>query len=136
MLGEPKKTNRGFDLIKFEDAYGNECSLQQSSAVGDSDDAIDNPGSSFIWLGIDDSKPSVMKSQARAMGLELPPGEVSGWMPYQIPKEVLIHTRMHLNRQQVEELVCQLNQWLQTGKFTEAAATLSDTSKGESNGAL
>jgi hypothetical protein len=58
-----------------------------------------------------------MKSQAEALGLELPPGEVSGWMPYPIPKEVLIGTRMHLNREQVASLIHDLSQWLKTGKF-------------------
>lgn len=132
MLGEQKKTYRGFDLVEFDDAYGHKCSLQQSSAIGDSDEAVDNPGSSFIWLGIDDGEPIIMKSQARAIGLELPPGEVSGWMPYPIPKEVLIHTRMHLNRQQVGELIGRLNQWLQTGAFTEVSDTSSDTSEVQS----
>lgn len=117
MLGELKKTGRGFDLVEFTDAYGYECSLQQSSAVGDDDDAMDNPGSSFVWLGVDDGKPQVMKSQAKALGLTLPPGEVSGWMPYPIPEEVQISTRMHLSREQVKGLVERLQQWLATGEF-------------------
>lgn len=117
MLGEYKKTGRGFSLVEFTDAYGNGCSLQQSSAIGDYDDAMDNPGSSFVWLGVDDGKPQVMKSQAEALGLKLPPGEVSGWMPYSIPEEVQITTRMHLSREQVEGLVKRLQQWLATGEF-------------------
>lgn len=116
MLGEHKKTGRGFELVEFTDAYGCKCSLQQSSAIGDDDDAMDNPGSSFVWLGIDDCNPQVMKSQAQALGLPLPPGEISGWMPYPIPKEVHISTRMHLNRDQVKGLVERLQQWLATGK--------------------
>ena len=117
MLGEYKKTGRGFALIEFTDAYGYRCSLQQSSAIGDDDDAMDNPGSSFVWLGVDDGKPQVMKSQAKALGLTLPPGEVSGWMPYPIPEEVQISTRMHLNREQVAGLVERLQRWLETGSF-------------------
>lgn len=117
MLGEDKKTVRGFRYVEFVDAYGYECSLQQSSAIGDTDEAMENPGSSFIWLGVDDSKPQVMKSQAKSLGLELPPGEVSGWMPYPIPEEVQISTRMHLSREQVEGLVERLQRWLETGAF-------------------
>lgn len=131
MLGEQKKTNRGFDLIEFDDANGQKCSLQQSSAIGDSSEAIDNPGSSFLWLGINDGDPVIMKSHARAIGLELPPGGTSGWMPYPIPKEVLIHTRMHLNRQQVSELVGRLNQWLESGAF-ESAAPMAERNPNES----
>lgn len=105
MLGEYKKTGRGFALAEFTDAHGCQCSLQQSSAIGD-----------FIWLGISDGNPQVMKSQAKDLELSLPPGEVSGWMPYPIPKEVLISTRMHLNREQVKGLVERLQQWLATGE--------------------
>jgi hypothetical protein len=117
MLGEDKKTGRGFALVEFTDAYGYECSLQQSSAISDDNDAMDNPGSSFVWLGVDDGKPKVMKSQAKALGLTLPTGEVSGWMPYPIPEEVQISTRMHLSREQVTGLVERLQRWLETGSF-------------------
>lgn len=117
MLGECATTGRGFGRVEFNDAYGNECSLQQSSAIGDGPDAIDRPGSSFVWLGINDGKPQILKSHARDLGLALPPGEVTGWMPYPIPDEVQIWTRMHLNREQVEGLVERLQQWLATGEF-------------------
>lgn len=119
MFGEYRKTERGFAQVEFKDANGYECSLQQSSAIGDYDDAMDNPGSSFVWLGVDDGKPQVLKSQAKALGLEFPPGEVSGWMPYPIPEEVQISTRMHLSREQVKGLVERLQQWLSTGDFEQ-----------------
>jgi len=45
------KTERGFELIKFEDHYGLEYSLQQSSAIGDYPEAFEKPGSSCVWLG-------------------------------------------------------------------------------------
>ena len=117
ILGAYKKTGRGFAVVEFRYAYGYKCSLQQSSAIGDDDDAIGNPGSSFVWLGVIDPQPQVMKSQAKALGLSLPPGEVSGWMPYPIPKEVQLSTRMHLNREQVKGLVERLQQWLATGEL-------------------
>lgn len=133
MLGEQKKTNRGFGWITFEDAYGHKCSLQQSSAIGDREKDLDHPGSSFVWLGIDDAAPVIMKTKARALGLELPPGEVCGWMPYPVPEDVLFHTRMHLNRQQVADLVGRLNQWLATGEITDAVP-MSETNEGPNNG--
>lgn len=117
MLGENARTGRGFALVKFQDANGLKCSLQQSSAIRGGDEAWENPGSSLIWLGIDDCQPQVMKSTAKELGLELPPGEVSGWMPYPIPEEVLLSTRMHLDREQVEGLIARLQQWLDTGAF-------------------
>lgn len=120
MLGEDTKTGRGFRMVEFTDANGHECTLQQSSAIGDTDEGWNNPGSSFVWLGVDDAQPQVMKSQAESLGLTLPPGEVSGWMPYPIPDEVLLSTRMHLNREQVEGLIQRLQSWLDTGEFDAA----------------
>ena len=120
MLGEDRKTRRGFCVVEFTDANENTCSLQQSSAIGDYDAALDHPGSSMIWLGVDDANPQVMKSQAASLGLELPPGEVSGWMPYPVPDEVLMSTRMHLNRDQAKGLIERLQRWLDTGAFEVA----------------
>lgn len=112
-FGEFKITERGFGLIEFEDATGLKCSLQQSSAI-----AIGNNEDVWVWLGIDNVKPMVMKSEAKKLGLELPPDESSCWMPYPIPEIVHIPTRMHLNREQVKGLVERLQQWLSTGEFT------------------
>lgn len=44
---ERKHTNRGFQLIEFNDRYNNPCSLQQSSLA---DYVI--PGTSAVWLGV------------------------------------------------------------------------------------
>lgn len=48
-------TERGFNYSKFKDHNGRECSLQQSSAIGDYEDSWDRPGSSFVWLGVDEA---------------------------------------------------------------------------------
>jgi hypothetical protein len=120
MLGEYKKTERGFGAIEFSDAYGTDCSVQQSSAIGDYEDSFDNPGTSFLWIGINEPKPVVMKADAEKLGIELTPGPVAGWMPYPIPGEVVIPTRMHLNREQVEGLIEILERWLETGSVEPA----------------
>jgi len=45
------QTERGFEIIRFEDLSGIECTLQQSS------DAIyEQPGSGALWLGIGDDR--------------------------------------------------------------------------------
>ena len=49
-------TPRGFEIIKFKDRYGKHCSLQLSSAIGDYDDSLERPGSSYVWLGCDDTE--------------------------------------------------------------------------------
>lgn len=43
-----KKTERGFQVIDFDDRYGTHCSLQQSSLA-----EYEPPGTSAIWLGVD-----------------------------------------------------------------------------------
>ena len=46
-----EKTERGFELIKFKDIYGSECSLQQSSIA-----LCERPGTSAIWFGTEDNR--------------------------------------------------------------------------------
>ena len=118
MLGKFSTTHRGFEIVHFRDEYGVQCSLQISSAciVENEDGTVDDP-LGWVWLGVDDADPKVMKSKARELGLQLPPGEVSGWMPYPIPDDVLLTTRMHLNEEQVRGLVERLQTWLDTGQL-------------------
>jgi len=106
-LGEHKHTARGFALVEFLDAYGVKCSIQASSLA-----KYEQPGTSAIWLGVNDANPQIMKSAALKLGMPLPPGEVNGWMPYPIPKEVSLATRMHLEREQVQALINHLQAWL------------------------
>lgn len=91
------KTNRGFPLIEFVDLYDNKCSIQKSSLA--MDDAI--------WFGIDDAKPQIMASKVTPGG--------TGWVPYPIPEDVLLTTRMHLTRQQVKKLLPVLQRFVETG---------------------
>jgi hypothetical protein len=85
-------TSRGFQIVNFTDHNGVSCSLQQSSAIDLSHEG--DEGSSYVWLGCD-------KNAAPHMGHEMSP-------------------RMHLNRQQVGELVTHLQAWLETGEFYES----------------
>jgi hypothetical protein len=99
------KTPRGFERIEFTDDYGEECSIQESSSVTER-----------IWLGINHVNPKIMKSDAVKLGLTVPFDE-SGWIPYPIPEQVLLSSRMHLNREQVTELVGRLQSWLESGEL-------------------
>ena len=74
------KTTCGFQRLEFKDHNGEPCSLQQSSAVGGYKNAIDCPGSSYVWLGTEPN-------------------------------------RMHLNREQVKDIMKLLTNWLKRGKF-------------------
>lgn len=88
------KTQRGFAGIEFNDRYEAKCLIQKSSLA--TEDAI--------WFGVDDADPKI-----------LIPG--SGWQPFEIPKEVLITTRMHLTQKQVKKLLPILQKFVETGEI-------------------
>ena len=95
------KTDRGFSLLEFKDYYGESCSLQKSSLAGE--DAI--------WFGIDDAHPQILASKV------IPGG--TGWVRYDIPEDVLLHTRMHLTQAQVEALLPILMRFVAEGKVSK-----------------
>ena len=43
--------------------------------------------------------------------------ETTGWIPYPIPEEVSINTRMHLSVKQVKKLIPILQRFVDTGKI-------------------
>lgn len=96
-----KKTGRGFAHYDFTDTYGVKCSLQKSSS------AMEDK----IWLGVDDADPKIMASKTPEGG--------NGWVPYHIPEDVMLTTRMHLNQKQVKELLPILQRFVETGKIQE-----------------
>lgn len=81
------RTTRGFDRIQFADAYDDACVIQKSSLATDQ----------AIWFGIQDANPHIMASKT-------PEGGV-GWVPYAIPADVKLTTRMHLTQAQVKKLL-------------------------------
>ena len=103
-------TERGFRIERFLDRYGSKCSLQKSSLA--TEDAI--------WFGVDDPAPQVMASDAVKMGRKdlLTPGEpVVGWVPFPLPDEVHLTTRMHLTQDQVKALLPALKHFAKTGQL-------------------
>lgn len=87
------QTSRGFDLVEFRDGNDIPCSLQKSSAAQED----------MIWLGCDEPNAKVF------------PGNGTGWHDYQLPENVSCTTRMHLTRDQVEELLPFLKRFAKTG---------------------
>lgn len=88
------KTQRGFAGVEFEDRYNAKCSIQKSSLA--TEDAI--------WFGVNHADPKILK-----------PG--SGWQTFEIPKEVLLTTRMHLTQKQVKKLLPILQKFAETGEL-------------------
>lgn len=104
---EIDKTQRGFSIGKFKDQYGNKCSIQTSSIAT----------KDCIWLGFENAKPVIMVSDARKLGIT--ESNENGWMPYHIPSEVLIPTRMHLSREDVRKILPLLQKFAETGSITD-----------------
>ena len=112
-----KRNGRNFETGKFIDTYtgkfidrcGYECSIQKSS----------NATEDCIWLGIDDVNPQIMSIDAIRMGLRQRTFDENdnGWVKFEIPKEVLLSTRMHLTREHVKELLPILQKFVETGEL-------------------
>lgn len=105
---EQKVTQRGFVKLLFKDSYNKLCSLQESSNAEDD----------YIWLGLEDAEPLIMESDAVKLGLISKDNPV-GWMKYPIPEEVLLHTRMHLSKEQATILGLKLLHFGISGDISE-----------------
>jgi hypothetical protein len=103
---EKTKTARGFELIEFEDRYGLPCSLQESSLATEA----------AIWFGVTDVVPKIMARDAIRLGLPSN-GETVGWVPYSIPEEVSLSSRMHLTQEQVKMLLPHLIKFVESGSI-------------------
>jgi hypothetical protein len=93
---EINKTQRGFSLGKFKDSYGNDCSLQKSSAAMND----------YIWLGIDKPKLTVFEDE-----------KMGKYIITDLPKNWKVDNRMHLSRNQVKELLPLLQKFVETGEL-------------------
>lgn len=111
-LGEVDHTSRGFEIIRFKTVGGEKAELQQSSICTD---LIHEEGSSALWLGLHSANPQVMARRAQALGVQT--DQTTGWVPFPIPSDVLLSTRMHLDRDTVANLIIRLKAWLETGSF-------------------
>lgn len=109
-----RTTERGFRIIEFTDLYGAKSSLQASSLC--------EPEA--VWLGVNDAEPKVMASQARSVGVST--SETCGWVPYPIPSQVALNTRMHLSREQVTQLLPYLQTFVDTGELALQARMSND----------
>jgi len=91
-MAKPKitKTPRGFSIAKFNDRYGQQCSIQKSSLA--TEDAI--------WLGVDVGfKPDHLKAS---------PAESNG-------PTFVMNARMHLTQSMVKHLLPMLTKFAKTG---------------------
>jgi len=88
-----KKTQRGFAYNEFIDLYGEKCSIQKSSLA--TEDAI--------WFGIDNSDLTIFENE-----------NMGKYIITKMPKTFMVSSRMHLNREQVKELLPILQKFVDT----------------------
>lgn len=98
-------TERGFSCICFRDRYDQPAIIQKSSLATEA----------AIWFGVVDADPQVMAADAWKVGIDT--DAKCGWVAYEIPKEVLLSTRMHLTQDQVKELLPILTHFAETGEL-------------------
>lgn len=97
-----EKTGRGFSIVEFKDRYDEQCSIQDSSLA--TEDAI--------WLGVNNPKLQMMASDGQEGG--------TGWVTIPLHEKLHISaSRMHLTREQVEELLPILERFVETGSIGE-----------------
>ncbi len=99
---ETSKTNRGFNIGKFTDAYGVDCSLQESSIAADE---------GHIWLGC--SKIELKRFVPH-----------QGWQDVELEHDPMgtgilhsANTRMHLSQSMVRDLLPALQHFAETGEL-------------------
>lgn len=100
-----EKTCRGFSFGVFNDLYGKQISIQDSSL------ATDNA----IWLGPDDAEPKRL-----VLG--------QGWQPVPFPPNTDFVTRMHINQDQAAELIEVLQRFVETGSVTPSTTPVKESS--------
>jgi hypothetical protein len=107
--GHGSVTSRGFRINKFTDRYGKECSLQKSSSAMED----------CVWLGINQPDPIILARDALRLGRGdlVPGGAAVGWVPWPLPNEVQVFTRMHLTQDQVRSLLPALQHFVDTGEL-------------------
>lgn len=98
-----KYTNRGFQKIEFTDRNSVKCNIQVSSVATED----------CVWIGVEDPNPRILFGKAKELGIQTDATE--GWIPFPVPDDVSISTRMHINREQAIELIKTLEVFVETG---------------------
>jgi len=107
------KNRKRFEVVNFKDHYGTKCSLQASSLA-----ICEKPGTSAVWLGVDDAEPKCLHGDAAGLGVKT--DATCGWVDVPMSDKIHLTTRMHLNREQVEALIPMLQSWLDADTFGKA----------------
>lgn len=105
-----EKTSRGFDINKFKDRNGLDCSLQKSSIATED----------CIWLGL--NNPDISEFYPTPRDIKESHVEITVDDLQKLKKrpqnEIYAFSRMHLTRDQVKELLPYLQNFVETGSLT------------------
>lgn len=91
-----RATQRGFSIGEFKDSYGMECKIQKSSIATED----------CIWLGITNPKLTVFENDQKGKYLRT-----------EMPSNFDVDSIMHLNREQVKNLLPLLQKFAKTGEL-------------------
>lgn len=96
---EIKQTERGFDLVEFQDSNGRECNMKISSACAEE---------MLLWVGIADDTVQTLE-----------PGK--GWREVDLTAEIgpdtIVINRMHLTQSMVKAMLPHLEKFAKTGEL-------------------
>lgn len=101
-------TDRWYHLYRFKDRLWTVCNIQKSSRATED----------CIWLWVEDCNPQIMVSDAKKLWIPTDDNEV-WWIDFKVPKEVVLTTRMEINKEQAKELVLKLNRFIETWDIKE-----------------
>lgn len=72
ILGGQGRTDRGFNLVEFQDDNAESCTLQASSAIDfEWKHGLKRPGTSKIWLGREGVRMHLNRKQVQALRAHL-----------------------------------------------------------------
>ena len=92
-------TGRGFAICTFMDRNGKEISLQKSSIATEE----------CIWFGPNNPEPILLVPREDGQG--------GKWIPVPFPEGTSFHTRAHLTREQIKELLPYIQKLEDTGEI-------------------
>ena len=90
------KTPRGFSRGFFRDQDGIFCSIQKSGLAT----------RECVWIGIENPELVVFEDESCA-----------NYIVAKMPENFMVNAKMHLNREQVKELLPILTEFVETGNF-------------------
>ncbi len=115
-----------FDFTqKFSDGPGTTFQVQRAKFDKVLADSAAKQGADIRYkhtitaVDVSGARPRVSYTDNQGNAHTIETKETTGWIPYPIPDDVLLTTRMHLSLEQVKELIPFLQAWVDNGSFKQ-----------------